>query len=62
MSSESTTVNYPEEFKGFAVSDPEEWSNPKLISFTPKKFDDEKDSYVHIEVETNGICGSDYLL
>lgn len=62
MSAESTTVNYPEEFKGFAVSDPNEWSNPKLISFTPKKFDDEKDSYVHIEVETNGICGSDLFV
>lgn len=62
MSKESTTVNYPTEFKGFAVSDPKDWENPKLISFTPKKFDEEKDSFVHIEVESNGICGSDLFV
>ncbi|XBW37684.1 hypothetical protein QEN19_003266 [Hanseniaspora menglaensis] len=62
MSSESTTVNYPTEFKGFAVADPEKWENPELISFAPKKFNDETDSYVHIEVETNGICGSDLFV
>ncbi|KAL6928240.1 hypothetical protein ACO0SA_002974 [Hanseniaspora valbyensis] len=62
MSLETTTVNYPNEFKGFAVSDPEAWKNPKLISFNPKKFDETKDAFVHIEVETCGICASDLFV
>ncbi|KAL6951005.1 hypothetical protein ACO0QE_000292 [Hanseniaspora vineae] len=52
----STTVNYPTEFKGFAVAEPEKWDKPELISFEPKKFTDED---VDIEIECNGICGSD---
>ncbi|KAL6951006.1 hypothetical protein ACO0QE_000293 [Hanseniaspora vineae] len=52
----STTVNYPTEFKGFAVADPEKWDKPELISFEPKKFTDED---VDIEIECNGVCGSD---
>lgn len=52
----STTVNYPTEFKGFAISDPAKWDKPELVSFEPKKFTDED---VDIEIECNGICGSD---
>lgn len=52
----STTVNYPEEFKGFAISDPSEWNHPKLTSYVPKKFD-ERD--VDIEIECCGVCASE---
>ncbi|KAH3685775.1 hypothetical protein WICPIJ_003238 [Wickerhamomyces pijperi] len=51
-----TTVNYPEEFKGFAISDPSEWSNPKLTSYIPKNFGP-KD--VDIEIECCGVCASE---
>lgn len=52
----STTVNYPEEFKGFAISDPSEWSNPKLTSYVPKNFGDRD---VDIEIECCGVCASE---
>ncbi|KAH3685790.1 hypothetical protein WICPIJ_003253 [Wickerhamomyces pijperi] len=52
----TTTVNYPEEFKGFAISDPSEWSNPKLTSYVPKTLSP-KD--VDIEIECCGVCASE---
>ncbi|CAM9022407.1 unnamed protein product [Wickerhamomyces anomalus] len=52
----SNTVNYPKEFKGFAISDPKEWSAPKLTSFEPKHFGDND---VDIEVECCGVCASE---
>lgn len=55
----STTVNYPQEFKGFAISDPKDWSNPKLTSYEPKKFGDND---VDIEVECCGICASELFI
>ncbi|KAH3901728.1 NAD(P)-dependent alcohol dehydrogenase SCDLUD_001501 [Saccharomycodes ludwigii] len=52
----STTVNYPEEFKGFAITDPKDWANPKLTSYQPKKLDDYD---IDIEIECCGICASE---
>ncbi|KAH3674464.1 hypothetical protein WICMUC_003301 [Wickerhamomyces mucosus] len=52
----TTTVNYPEEFKGFAISDPSEWSNPKLTSYQPKNFGPRD---VDIEIECCGVCASE---
>mgnify|MGYP001184826703 FL=1 len=53
---ESTTVDYPNEFKGFAVADPSKWNTPELISYQPKKLGE---ADVDIEIECNGICYSD---
>lgn len=53
----STTVNYPHEFKGFAIKDPSEWANPKLTSYQPKNFDENSD--IDIEIECCGVCGSE---
>lgn len=52
----STTVNYPKEFKGFAITDPKNWANPKLTSYEPKKFGSNE---VDIEIECCGICASE---
>lgn len=52
----STTVNYPSEFKGFSISDPSEWANPKLTSFEPKAFGK---TDVDIEIECCGVCASE---
>ena len=54
--SESTTVNYPQEFKGFAINDPSKWDNPKLVSYEPKKFGPHD---LDIEIECCGICASE---
>jgi alcohol dehydrogenase (NADP+) len=51
-----TTVNYPEEFKGFAISDPSEWDHPKLTSYQPKNFGEND---VDIEIECCGVCASE---
>lgn len=51
-----TTVNYPTEFKGFAISDPSEWNHPKLTSYEPKKFEEHD---VDIEIECCGVCASE---
>jgi len=52
----TVSVNYPEEFKGFAITDPKEWSHPKLTSFQPKNFGPND---VDIEIECCGICASE---
>lgn len=57
MSSSSITVDYPNEFKGFAITDPSQWNNPKLVSYKPKNFDESTD--VDIEIECCGVCASD---
>lgn len=54
--SSSTTVNYPEEFKGFAITDSKEWANPKLTSYQPKNFGEYD---VDIEIECCGVCASE---
>lgn len=51
-----TTVNYPKEFKGFAITDPKDWDHPKLTSYEPKPM---SDFDVDIEIECCGICGSE---
>jgi alcohol dehydrogenase (NADP+) len=51
-----TTVNYPEEFKGFAISNPSEWDHPKLTSYQPKNFGEND---VDIEIECCGVCASE---
>lgn len=52
----STTVNYPQEFKGFSISDPSEWNHPKLTSYEPKRFGARD---VDIEIECCGVCASE---
>ncbi|QLL32916.1 hypothetical protein HG536_0D04380 [Torulaspora globosa] len=49
-------VDYPREFKGFAITDPKDWDRPKLTSYEPKKFGEHD---VDIEVECCGICASE---
>jgi alcohol dehydrogenase (NADP+) len=56
MASSTTTVDYPNEFKGFSISDPSQWSNPKLTSFQPKNFGP---TDVDIEIECCGVCASE---
>lgn len=51
-----TTVNYPEEFKGFAVHNPKEWNHPKLTSYKPKAMGEYD---VDVEIECCGVCASD---
>ncbi|GMG05372.1 hypothetical protein BVG19_g1188 [[Candida] boidinii] len=52
------SVNYPEEFAGFAVVDTKEWSKQKYVTYKPKDFGDYD---LDIEIECCGICGSDLL-
>lgn len=52
----TTSVNYPQEFKGYAVHDPKEWNKPKLTSFKPKEMSDYD---VDVEIECCGVCASD---
>jgi len=52
----STTVNYPTEFKGFAITDPNQWDHPKLTSYQPKHFGPHD---IDIEIECCGICASE---
>ncbi|CAR23389.1 NAD(P)-dependent alcohol dehydrogenase [Lachancea thermotolerans CBS 6340] len=49
-------MTYPEQFQGFAISDPKDWATPKLTSFQPKNFGPRD---VDIEVECCGICASE---
>ena len=50
------TVNVPELFKGFGVDKAENWNNPSLVEFKPKKLLPQD---VTIEIQCCGICGSD---
>ncbi|ODV93564.1 hypothetical protein PACTADRAFT_71320 [Pachysolen tannophilus NRRL Y-2460] len=50
------SVDYPKEFKGFAVQTPSEWNKPKLTSYAPKTMGDHD---VDIEIECCGVCASD---
>lgn len=50
------TVDYPREFKGFAITDPKDWNSPKLTAYEPKKFGPHD---VDIEIECCGICASE---
>lgn len=52
----TVSVDYPREFKGFAITDPKAWDKPQLTSYEPKKFTDHD---VDIEVECCGICASE---
>ncbi|CCH44320.1 Cinnamyl alcohol dehydrogenase 2 [Wickerhamomyces ciferrii] len=52
----TVSVNYPEEFKGFAITDPKDWASPKLTSIQPKIFGPND---VDIEIEACGICASE---
>lgn len=49
-------VDYPREFKGFAITDPKDWDSPKLTSYEPKHFGPHD---VDIEVECCGICATE---
>lgn len=52
----TVSVDYPREFKGFAITDPKDWDQPKLTSYEPKKFGEHD---IDIEVECCGICASE---
>lgn len=52
----TTRVDYPREFKGFAITDSKNWDQPKLTSYEPKKFGEHD---IDIEVECCGICASE---
>ncbi|KAG7867458.1 hypothetical protein KL918_002897 [Ogataea parapolymorpha] len=54
----SVSVNYPEEFAGFAVLDTKDWNKPKYITYKPKTFGDHD---IDIEIECCGLCGSDIM-
>lgn len=47
---------YPETFTGIAVTDYDNYLNPKKIEFTPRVF---RDTDVDVEIEACGVCGSD---
>lgn len=49
-------VDYPNEFKGFAITDPKDWDHPKLTSYKPKEFGPND---IDIEIECCGICASE---
>lgn len=47
---------YPEEFQGFAVTDPKKWATPHKAAYKPKPV---SDFDIDIEIECCGICSSD---
>ncbi|CCH58072.1 hypothetical protein TBLA_0A02730 [Henningerozyma blattae CBS 6284] len=49
-------MSYPEKFQGIAVTDNNNWLNPKKISFEPKKF---LPNDIDIKIAACGVCGSD---
>ncbi|KZT30366.1 NADPH-dependent alcohol dehydrogenase [Neolentinus lepideus HHB14362 ss-1] len=44
------------EFKGYAISDPKNWSDFNVIEFKPKEFED---TDIEIAITHCGVCGSD---